>query len=281
MKYMILLLMLLFSFNLLAQDQQYVLKGNLDKNVQFTLVWSEYEGKVTGTYQDNYYSNKVPLRGVAGDLGRILLVTLPQETKGVRTISFLGSDLKGSKGSALIPVSVVLRDDKGKPVKTTSIEANLTGMTQTVLAQKQEEANCQEGFGTLAGFCGIFAGMLTEDADTQNKCNLLAYNNARLILESTGEMNLSLGEVNSVVQNPSHRLGRISYDPQSTNVDLLTRICRPLPGTTFGGDDCKRLNLIGYFSITNKGKRFAGSYLIIDEKTNQSCRYTLSMDQEI
>lgn len=281
MKKIILFFVLCLSMNLLAQDQQYVLKGSLDKNIQFTMVWNEYEGRVSGTYEDNFYTKQIPMRGVAGDLGRIFLVTLPQENKGVRTISFLGTDLKGTKGSAMVPVSVVLRDDKGKPVKTTSIEGNLTAMTQTVLAQKQETANCQEGFGDMAGFCGVFAGMLTEEVDTQNKCNLLAYNNARLILNDQGEMSLSLGEVNNVVTPPIHRLGRLPVDPQNTNVDLLTRTCRPLPGTTFNGDNCKRLNLIGYFTITNRGKRFAGSYILIDEKTNQTCRYTLSMDQEI
>lgn len=281
MKKIILFFVLCLSMNLWAQDQQYVLKGSLDKNIQFTMVWNEYEGRVTGTYEDNFYTKQVPMRGVAGDLGRILLVTLPVENKGVRTISFLGTDLKGTKGSAMVPVSVVLRDDKGKPVKTTSIEGNLTAMTQTVLAQKQETANCQEGFGDMAGFCGVFAGMLTEEVDTQKKCNLLAYNNARLTLNDQGEMSLSLGDVNAVVANPIHKLGRIPVNPQSTNVDLLTRTCRPLPGTTFKGDDCKRLNLIGYFTITNRGKRFVGSYILIDEKTNQTCRYTLSMDQEI
>jgi hypothetical protein len=281
MNKIILLISLMFNLNLWAQDQQYVLKGSLDKNVQFTLVWSEYEGKVTGTYEDNFYTKQIPMRGVAGDLGRILLVTLPKENKGVRTISFLGTDLKGTKGSALVPVSVVLRDDTGRPVKTTSIEGNLTGMTQTVLAQKQEEANCQEGFGDLAGFCGVFSGMLTEDADVQNKCNLLSYNNARIILNEQGEIILSLGEVNNVVETPSHKLGRIPANPESTNVDILTRTCRPLTGTSFRGDNCKRLNLIGYFSITNRGKRFSGSYILTDEKTNQTCRYTLSMTQEI
>ena len=281
MKIILLLSFIFLSLPILAQDEQYVLKGSLEKNIQFTLVWSEFEGKVTGTYEDNYYSKKVPMKGVAGDLGRILLVTLPQETKGVRTISFLGTHLKGTKGSALVPVSIVLRDDKGKPVKTTSIEANLTGMTQSVLAQRQEESRCQEGFGSLAGFCGSYAGMLSEDADVKNKCNLLSYSDARLVVDENAEVSLSLGPVSALVEQPMHKIGRLPANPESTNVDILSRSCRPLQGTTFAGDDCKRLNLVGYFSITTKGKRFAGSYIIIDEKTNQNCRYSISMDQEI
>lgn len=281
MKLSFLFILITFSSTLFAQDQQYVLKGKIDPDTEFTLVWSEYEGKVTGTYDDNNYGKKVPLKGITGDLGRILLVTLPQETKGVRTISILGSDLKGTSGSALIPLSVVLRDNRGKPVKTTSIEANLTGMTQAVVAQKQEESLCQEGFGSLAGFCGTFAGMLTEEADTQKKCDLLAYNSSRLVMDNFGEISLSLGDVNTVVEAPVHRLGRLPANSQSMNVDILSRSCRPLDGTTFGGDDCKRLNLVGYFTVTPRGKRFSGNYIITNEKTNQSCRYNLSMDQEI
>lgn len=281
MKIILFFTLAFLSSQLLAQDQQYVLKGSLDKNIQFTLVWNEFEGKVTGTYEDNFYAKKVEMRGIAGDLGRILLVTLPQETKGVRTISFLGTDLKGIKGSALVPVSVVLRDDKGTPIKTTAIEANLTGMTQKVLAQKQEESRCQEGFGSLAGFCGSYAGMLSEDADPKNKCNLLAASDARLVVDENAEISLILGAVSALVEQPMHKLGRLPANPETTNVDILSRSCRPLQGIMFAGDNCKRLNLVGYFTITTKGKHFSGSYIIIDEKTNQSCRYSISMDQEI
>ena len=76
-----------------------------------------------------------------------------------------------------------------------------------------------------------------------------------------------------------HRVGRIFVDPNSTRIDLISRVCRPLNGTSFGGDDCKRLNLAGTFNIVKEGKHFSGRYTILDEKTNESCRYSLSMNQ--
>ena len=53
------LVLLFFSFKANAQEAQYELKGTLakitktDKKVDFTLKWSEIDGKAIGTYSDN------------------------------------------------------------------------------------------------------------------------------------------------------------------------------------------------------------------------------------
>jgi hypothetical protein len=189
--------------------------------------------------------------------------------------------MKNNKGTDTIPVSVVLRDENGKPVNTNSIEVNFVVMPARRVAQRQEASGCQEGFGVLAGFCGMYSGMLTEEMDANKKCDLLAFSNSRLILDENAEMGLALGELSEIVNPPIHRIGRIFTDPESMRVDLTSRSCRPLMGTTFNGDDCKRMNLVGEFSFEKNVKHFLGYYSIINEKTNELCRYRLSMDQTL
>jgi hypothetical protein len=281
------ILSFLFVMSAMAQNEQYELKGSLGinvstkNNIEFSIKWNEKEGIVSGSYTDNFYTNSAAVKGVSGELGRIFIVTLPEEAKGVRTISFLGPDLKGMKGSALIPISVVLRDENGKPVSASTIEANLIGRTEKMVAQKQEEAKCHEGFGELAGYCGVYTGMFSEELDSNKKCNLLAFSATRLVLDENGELGLILGETSAIVSTPFHRIGRIFTNTDSERIDVLSRDCRALPGTTFGGDNCKRMNLSGTFSKIRNIKHFSGDYLIIDEKTNERCRYNLSMDQVI
>lgn len=285
--YRLLFSLLLLSFQAFAQNQKYQLQGTLGEDrasktkISFTLSWNEIDGKANGTYKDNFYADSAPMKGIVGELGRIFVVTFPKEVKGVRTISFLSSDMRGNKGSALIPVSVSLRDEKGTPVKTTAVEANLIGGETNVVAQRQEDQPCQDGFGDLAGYCGAYTGMLSEELDTRNKCNLLAFNNARLLLDENAEVGLVLGEPSEIIDTPVHRIGRLFRNPASMSVDLLSRSCRSLPGTNFSSDDCKRLGLTGTFNTVNKTRHFTGQYTITNERTNESCRYTISMDQEL
>lgn len=277
----------LYIMKVMAQAESYQLKGSLGinsetkKNIDFTLKWTEEGGKAMGTYSDNFYTQSAVAKGISGDLGRIFVITFPQEIKGVQTISFLGSDLKTAKISTPVPVSVVLRDKDGKPVNTTSIQANLSVHSESKIAQKQEDQRCQQGFGALAGYCGIYTGMLTEEMDTSKKCNLLDFNNIRLVLDENGEIGLVFGELSSIVNPPVHRIGRIFTDQDTERVDILSRNCRPLQGVAFKGDNCKRLDLVGNFRVENKVKRFAGTYTILDEKTNESCRYGVSMEQTL
>ena len=270
---------LIFSLNLFAQDEEYQLKGSLGSHDPFTLRWTEKDGKAIGTFSDLLYADSAVARGISGELGRIFLVTFPEEINGVRTITLLGSDLKGDKGSALIPITIVLRDDTGKPISSTIVEANLTGLKQAQVAQKQEE-KCHEGFGALSGYCGIYTGMLVEESDAKNKCNLLEFTSIYFVFDENAEIGLSLGEMSAILTPPIHRIGRVFKDHNSTSVDVLSRNCRALPGTTFNGDDCKRLHLSGVFSSPKNLKHFAGKYTITDEKTNESCRYSLSMDEK-
>ncbi|MBA2405748.1 MAG: hypothetical protein H0V66_13305 [Bdellovibrionales bacterium] len=282
------ILMVLFSLTAFGQ-QELQIEGSLGKNVEtkkdirFTLKWKEKDGRASGTYSDNYYTKEVEVKGLSGPQGRIFVVTFPQEIKGARTISFLGPAEKLEKESKKIPVSVVVRDNRGKPINTSAIDATLKPAPppapDTRVAQRQEEEQgCQEGFGALAGYCGRYAGMLGEEVDSNGKCDLLSITPTHLVLDQNGELGLVLGETSDILNPPIHRIGRIFTNTDSPRVDVISRSCQPLPGTSLRGEDCKRLNLDGTFTLRNNIKHFSGSYTITNEKTNENCRYSLSMD---
>lgn len=314
MKILFVCLSILFSLQSWAQDPEFELKGSLgpqpkdkNKDINFSLQWSEKDNKLTGTYKDNYFTESAPIKGIISDeLGRIIVVNLPKESKGVKTITFLGSDLKLEKGSTKVPVGIVLRNVKGDPVSTSS--SNLTiaaipkvtpepaptpiarartsadvvaGMTPTVAQRQEAGPPCTEDFGALAGYCGSYTGVITEERDVLNRCNLLAFNNTHLVLEEDGEIGFVLGVPNAVVRPPVHQIGRITADPTTTGIEVMSRNCAPMAGTEFEGDNCKRLVLIGSFSTTGDSKQFTGTYEIIDENAEQSCLYGLTMNSDL
>ena len=298
MKSLLLSLCLLLSFGALAEEPKYQIKGSLgatpddkNKNIDFTLTWSEKDGKLIGTYEDTYYSPRIPIRGITGPLGRIIVIPLPEVSKGIKSISFLGSDLRAPKSATKIFLGAVIRDERGNPVRSRTVEGSLSVLPSPAalksepapptVAQRQEEAPCRDGFGLLAGYCGDYTGMITEEEDDKKKCDLLKSSNAHLIFEDSAELSLVLGTPNAVVENPTHRIGRVRVNPENTDVDVMSRSCRPLEGTTFKGDNCKRLALIGSFTQNENTRHFTGTYTIVDENTNESCRYSLSMDQGI
>jgi hypothetical protein len=140
---------------------------------------------------------------------------------------------------------------------------------------------CREGFGELAGHCGFYSGMISEQVDAQNKCDLLSFKKMKLVFDENGEIGLALGDLSDIISAPIQRIGRIFYSPDSKRINLLSRACRKLDGTLFRTDECKRLGLDGNFSDLGPTKHFQGLYTITSEKTNEFCRYSLSVDLEI
>lgn len=285
MKNLIYIILLLFSLNIFAQDAfQYQLKGSYklqpkDKGrVSYTLRWSEDKGKITGEYSDNFFIDSVSVRGEMGDLGRNFIVELPSLKQRVKSITILAAEIKSEKNGASVPVSVVTRDRRGNPLTTSKSESNF--VTLYSIAQKQEERPCQDGFGALEGYCGVYEGLISEYRDRRNKCNLLFASAAKLELTEDQTLVLHLGDVNGVVNSPYHVIGRLPSYPESRSIDVMSRSCRPLQGVNAPGDACKQLNLTGTFSVEGTTKHFAGSYTIKEEGTNNLCQYTLSMDLE-
>lgn len=285
MRHLIIVILCVFSSLAIAQDAfQYQLRGNYklkssDKRpVEYTLRWSENKGKITGEYSDNFFINSAEVRGEEGDLGKNFIVELPSLKNGVKSITLLSGEVKADKTGTSVPVSIVTRDRRGNPLITTKADSNFT--TLYSVAQKQEDRPCQEGFGSLAGYCGIYEGLISEFRDRRNKCNLLFASAVRLELTEDQTLILHLGEVNDLVNIPYHVIGRIPSNPDSRSVDVMSRSCRPLQGVNVPGDACKQLNLTGTFTQEGSNRHFSGSYSIKEEGTNNLCQYTLSMDME-
>lgn len=273
---------LFFSFNVAGQEN-FQLKGSyqLDSSVKapinYTLRWTEVNNQISGSYQDDYFSGTGSVSGEKSNLGRTFTVTFETSTKGVKSLTLLSSQGGSSLTGTTLPVGVIARDPNGTPLTTTVANSQLA-LVSPLMAQKQEEALCREGFGALAGYCGIYAGSITEEIDRGDQCNLLFAEAVRLELNYFGDVNLYLGVISEIVSIPIHRIGRIPSNPESLSVDVLSRHCGPISGTSFPADNCKRLHLVGKFSTRDTTRHFAGVYSITDELTNNVCRYSLSMD---
>ena len=281
--YILTVLFLLLSS--LAFAKEFQLKGSfkLDSSekrvVAFTLNWEEENNFLKGTYRDDYFTKKGKVSGIKSNTGRTFMVTLPENKKGVTSLTLLSSQAGAALSGTTIPVSIITRDQQGNPLTNTETNSQFVEVSQRVV-QRQEEALCREGFGELTGHCGVYQGLITEEVDRGNQCNLLFADAIRLELNTMGDITLYLGEVNEVVSVPVHNISRIPSNPETTSIDVLGRSCRPLPGTTFPGDNCKRLHLIGKFTTEDVNRHFTGVYSITDELTNNTCRYSLSLDRE-
>jgi hypothetical protein len=279
-----LLLSILMSTQLFAQDQSYELKGNLGntsgkKPVEFTLSWTEKEGIARGYYKDNYYGSTDLVKGITSDLGRIFLVTFPKETHGARSLMIVGPEIKDQKEEMKVPVSLIARDDKGNPIRTMPLNAKLAP-SKTMPAQAQETQPCGDDFGELAGVCGIYAGITNEERDINKRCDLMAENALRLGISDNGSVVILMGPGSEIVETPAHNVGRLPANAASRRVSVINRECRPLAGTTFAGDDCKLLDLSGEFTEEKGRMHFSGTYTITNEKNRETCRYRFSLDQD-
>lgn len=176
-----------------------------------------------------------------------------------------------------IKLKVIGFDEKNKPIMSGIL--NLDNKLAQRIAQKQEE-DCSEGMGVLKGYCANYQGLVTEEEDQANKCNLIQ-NPISLVLDSNGAISLFSGSgPNDIIQTNAIFSSRINYDPKISSVELSARTCRPISGISFPGDNCKRQRLTGAFSYFSRARHFSGFYSIIDERTGQSCRYRLSLDQK-
>lgn len=282
MKYFLNFLILSLISSPLWGQERFKLQGQYNlgdsRIVNYSLNWSEEGEVLKGTYQDDYFKVEGKVSGTKNETGRNFLITFMDKTKGVKSISILSSLAGASYTATTIPVSLVTRDEQGNPLEITKSSSQIVSVNP-ILAQKQEEAAlCREGFGQLQGYCGLYQGTITEEVDRENQCNLLFAEAVRLELDFAGELNLYLGLRTGVVDIPYHQIGRIPSNPESLSIDVLSRTCAPLSGTSFANDNCKRLHLIGRFSIRDNTRHFTGVYSMTDELTNNVCRYSLSMN---
>ncbi|MFP5384804.1 MAG: hypothetical protein ACLGHN_01910 [Bacteriovoracia bacterium] len=288
MKLLSLLMLFLFMPSAFAQKEayQYQLKGSYKlessktEPVKYTMRWNEKDGEIKGTYSDNYFARFAEVAGERKATGRTFIVTFPELKKGVKSITIVGS-VEKEDDATTVPIGIVTRDLRGNPLTTTEAESSLNILNKPVVAQRQEDPECVGGFGMLAGYCGVYAGLIAEEVDRRNRCDLLIVDAVRLELTEEGSVLLHLGPVNELVQTPAHSVGRIPYNPLERSVDMIGRICGPLAGVNSSSTTCKRVHLIGDFYLEDNDRRFTGTYEITEEDTNLLCRYTLSMEKQL
>jgi hypothetical protein len=285
MRTVFLIVVLVLASAARGETYQYELKGTFKPSssardpVSYVLRWSEENGTIRGTYADDFYAKAAPAIGVGGAGGRTVIVQFPEERRGVRTVTVLVSEARDRETATVVPVGVVTRDGRGNPLSTVKGTAQFTTTSLRTVAQLQEENACTEGFGVLAGLCGVYAGLLSEEQDRRNRCNLLFADAVRLELVPDSTVILHLGEVNELISTPGHSIGRLPVNPRKPSIDLMNRVCGPLSGVNSSSTSCKVIHLTGTFSRERQGPRFVGDYTIREEGTNNSCRYRLSMDR--
>ncbi len=282
MKKILLSAIYLLSLPALASPFQlkgsYFFRGGEKKPVNFNLRWVERNGRVTGFYSDNRFTDRTAVTGFATDHGRTFEIILSQADGGVKSFSLLTSSAGTEETGKTVPLQLVTRDEKGNPLSTAKFQAQFTEITSRETAQAQEARPCSDGFGELAGYCGQYGGMVSEEFDTNRMCDFVTTKDVRLEVDNDANIIFHTKTPGDRHSSEDHLIGRLPSDTASRSVDVMSRHCRPLPGTNFPGDDCKRLNLIGTFASRNGTPHFTGTYSIIDEKNDRSCRYSMTMD---
>lgn len=281
-----LIFLIIFSVEALGRTNQLKGKFTLQSSdtipVEFTLKWIEENGKISGDYEDNNYAKYAKVTGTSDRSGRQFKVTLPEANKGVLTISFVTSNMKPNKTGLEFPVAVITRDENGNPLTTRSLKAIYTTVSEKprdLIVQKEEaRPHCAERMGELTGFCGSYEGLIAEEVDATDSCNLLLADDFGLELDSERNLRLYLSSSDPLLNPPTHMLRRLPPNPKQ-GIDVTIRSCGTLAAVSFSKKamSCITLNLIGSFSIYRGNKVFVGTYTIADEKTKNFCRYGLSL----
>lgn len=289
------MVLFLLSFDMKAQGHKNQLKGSFvlgsaaNTPVEFTLLWTEENGRISGEYKDNNFSQYARVSGTSDNTGRQFKAVLPEKNKGVATISIVTSNVRENDTGIQVPVVIVFRDVNGNPIATRSTKAfyilKTSRPVEKVVAQKENEEErpsrkCEDTMGELAGFCGTYRGLFTEEADATNSCNLLLADEISLGLDSERNLRLYLSSPDPLLNPPTHILRQLPPSPRR-RIDVTVRSCGTLPAVAFASNpqSCKRLNLAGTFSQAINRKRFIGIYTIFDERSRRFCRYGMSLDQ--
>jgi hypothetical protein len=286
MSHLKLILIILFgSFYCYAEKFPYVMEGSYklqtspNSLVKFSLKWSELHGAIEGIYSDSFFAKSAAVSGEATTSGRTFNVKYPVVMKGLRSLTILSPFLVPSNEATSLPLYIVARDATGNPLNNINTQSRFYKVVEKGLPQLQEERGCIEGFGDLADYCGIYSGMIAESQDRRNKCNLLFADSVRLEIKPDATVILHLGDGHELIEIPSHIIGRLPFNPKKMTIDLLGRHCGPLSGVKSASGSCKVLHLTGRFSTVRDVRHFSGEYQIVEEATNNVCKYSLSLDR--
>lgn len=283
---MTVILFLLLSFSAFAQGQfEYQMEGSFTSDaetpviINYSISWNEAGTILSGIYKDNYFSQDIPkvVSGTKSDDGRVFNVILPAEVGGVKALRF-SSNVSASM-SGTIPMNIQSNDTVGSAVDTDSGFALMNALPAAFDAPFLEEDACTVGFGSLTGFCGLYAGNFNEFADAGNRCNLLSGGNTRLELSTDTFLRLHLNYLPGIPNQPIHNIGAFIPTPVTNSINVSGTACGPLPGTTFN-PNCKEMNLAGSFSEQGANIVFTGTYSIRDQVTGEICSYSMILNRE-
>jgi hypothetical protein len=291
--YMSALLFLFLTLSAFAQEFQYRAEGSFltaagpgspgtPITINYTVSWNETSATLQGVYQDNYFSKTGPaiLTGTVDTLGRSLKVIFTNPVNGVKSINFR-TDQRANVTES-IPMKIVTQDYVGNTIDNIPNTFAMMTAMQAQAAETNNNSNlCTIGFGMLTGFCGIYDGTFYEITDTRDRCNLLAVGNPRLELGTDTVFRLYLNYLPGIRSQSSHTIGAFTPSPQTTNINIASRYCDDLPGTTFGKEDCKTLNLAGDFQTgAGPNPSFSGTYSITDDTSGEACSYSFNLTRE-
>jgi hypothetical protein len=244
------------------------------RNVRFTMLWNESNSVVTGVYQDSLFVAGAPVTGTAGIQGRVFNIKLPRIIQGISNLSITANIANISGGN--LPVMVFMRDQAMNTVNQSNTNSIVTIRSDYV---EPAESACDIGFGVISGFCGLYTGRLNESTDSTNKCNLPDYG-FRMELSADATTNLYFYYSDIVPGTPVHKLGAFASAPVTSNVNVTTRHCGTLPGTSFSEGTCQVLSLTGNYTDVGAGKNFQGKYQITEESSGANCVYDINVDRE-
>lgn len=273
------LLILLFSLLSFAQDKsyQYQMDGSFEaqlpglseaKPIRFNLLWNEKNGQINGLYKDDFFTSGASVSGTSGVSGKVFDVILPEVIQNIKRLSLTTSTFRPN--GAPQPIMIFMRD----PFNMTVAESNSLVSSFEKMDYVPSPEKCSSGFGALKGFCGLYKGTLTEEEDPESLCQLPDYG-FRLELNEDAQIFLYFYYSDHVIGIPHHDLGALLNAPATKSIQLITRHCGNLVGTTIPHANCQTLNLTGEFSDLFHQKSFKGTYIIRDEQTKAACRYSL------
>lgn len=275
------LLVFLFSTAWAQEEYGFQLSGDFPVtsqsfrpiNVTYTIRWKETGNRINGIYTDDYFGSEIPVTGTTTSYGRSLEAVLPNPVQGVKTLNFIVTQVGQYNGQ--VNLTITLKNVTGGPVNQTP---DLAVMNSRILNSANDDDACTLGFGILAGFCGQYAGTITETSDGEEKCNLLVPGVTKLVMNEDKTVRIYFNTEGSRLEGrPFHYLGLLPVAINSPNVVLSTQACAPLPNTEFTTKTCKALNLTGAFLDQDDTPSFTGTYTITNQQTGERCIYNLNL----
>ncbi len=245
--------------------------------INYSIYWNETENDLQGLYKDNFLTlgSSQFLSGTKDQEGRKFNIILSSETYRIRQI--LLSSPMTERYSGATPLTIVTKDNVGAVIDNLSTTGIMTYTPPLNSTAASEVNGCVVGFGALTKMCGLYSGTFEEIIDSRNRCNLVGNFNPRLELSSDTFFRLYLNYVPGLLNNEFHVIGSFLPSPMTTSIQVFSRSCGQLPGTSFVSGNCKTLSLSGIFMNQYDTISFTGTYSIIDDINGDMCTYSLNL----